>query len=53
MKIKDIMNPTFSEEYELMLSIGQKKYGSVCRHEKVRNGICVNCKRKVISKIGR
>jgi hypothetical protein len=36
--------------YELMKKQGDKRFGSECRHEKVRNGICTNCLRRVISR---
>ena len=48
MKIKDPFNPTFNEEYELILSIGNKRFGSECKHEKVKGNRCVNCLRKVV-----
>jgi len=51
MKIKDMMNPTNDEMYELMDSIGKKRFGSECKHEKTKNGYCVNCKRKVVTKL--
>jgi hypothetical protein len=38
------------KEYELALKIGNKRFGSVCKHERVVNGKCVNCLRKVIVK---
>lgn len=48
----DLFNPTFEQEYELMRSVGEKRFGSYCAHEKVKNGTCRNCLRKVITKIG-
>ena len=44
----DIIKPTFNELYEYMYQQGNKRYGSECKHEKVKSNICVNCKRKVI-----
>ena len=37
------------EEYELIRKIGDKRFGSGCKHEKIKNGYCLNCLRKVIS----
>jgi hypothetical protein len=45
-----IFNPTFKEEYEITKQIGDKKFGSECKHENTKNGYCANCLRKVISK---
>lgn len=43
----NIFNPTFEEEYELAKSEGDKRFGSECKHENVKNGYCTNCLRKV------
>jgi hypothetical protein len=43
-------NPTFKEEYALALKEGKKRFGSSCKHNKVKNGRCVQCLRKVITK---
>ena len=48
--IKDIMKPIFNELYEFMYNQGEKRYGLECKHEKVNNSICVNCKRKVVDR---
>lgn len=48
MAIKDLFHPTFNEEYELALHIGNKRFGSECKHEKTKNGVCLNCLRKVV-----
>lgn len=40
--------PTFEDEYKLALEIGNKRFGSECRHEQTKNGKCVNCLRTVI-----
>jgi hypothetical protein len=48
------MNPfefTFKDEYELALKQGNKRFGSECKHKKIKKGICQNCLRKVITKI--
>lgn len=34
------------KEYELALRIGEKRFGSDCKHGKVKNGYCVNCLRR-------
>ena len=36
--------------YELALSEGKRRFGSPCKHETVRNGICVVCLRRVLTK---
>lgn len=48
--MKDIFKPTFNEEYELALRIGNRRFGSECKHDQVKNGRCVNCLRKVVVK---
>ena len=50
MKIQDPMNYTQAELYELMHEQGKRRFGSECKHEKVKNGKCLNCLRTVISK---
>lgn len=44
----NLFNPTFKEEYELALKIGNKRFGSNCEHKNAKNGYCKNCLRKVI-----
>lgn len=39
----------FHAEYELALSIGNKRFGSECNHIKVIGGRCSNCLRQVVS----
>ncbi len=39
---------TFNQEYELALKEGNKRFGSLCKHENVKNGICKDCLRTVI-----
>lgn len=34
--------------YELVHCAGVCRFGSVCKHIKVKNGYCVNCLRKVV-----
>ncbi len=48
LKINNIMHPTQNEMYEYMEKQGKKRFGNECKHKKVKNGICVNCLRKVI-----
>jgi len=43
------MTPEEKQEYELALKIGQKRFGSSCNHLEVKNGICCNCLRRVIT----
>lgn len=45
-----VFKPTFRNEYELALRIGNKRFGSECKHKVVRNGYCGDCLRKVVSK---
>ena len=52
-KPKDLFNPTFEEEYELALRIGNERFGPPCKHEKTKNGYCLKCLRKVIDKLPR
>jgi len=46
--MNDPFKITFNQEYELALKEGNKRFGSECRHENVKNGICINCLRTVI-----
>jgi hypothetical protein len=43
------MTPEEKREYELALRVGKKRFGSPCKHENVKNGICTNCLRKVVT----
>lgn len=36
--------------YELALKVGNARYGSPCKHERVKAGYCLNCKRRVVTK---
>jgi len=36
-----------AEEYELALKTGKRRFGSFCKHENVKNGICKDCLRTV------
>ena len=33
--------------YELALKEGKRRFGSLCKHEKVKNGYCTKCLRKI------
>ncbi|MBA7583637.1 hypothetical protein ES708_25584 [subsurface metagenome] len=33
--------------YELALREGNRRFGSACSHTVIRNGVCVNCLRKI------
>lgn len=35
--------------YRLAKEQGDKRFGSACRHERVRNGHCTNCLRAVVT----
>ena len=50
--MRKIFNFTFRDEYELALKTGKERFGSECRHEKVKNGVCLNCLRKAITRKG-
>lgn len=41
---------TEKELYEYMEEQGKKRFGSECKHEKIRHGYCINCLRKVVVK---
>jgi hypothetical protein len=47
--LHSVKSKDFAAQYELAKKTGDKRYGSECKHEKTKNGICVNCKRKVVS----
>ena len=42
-----VLNYSEKDLYELMKQQGDKKFGSECKHENIKNGVCVNCLRKV------
>jgi len=48
--MKDIFNYTKEDLYELMKSQGDKRFGSICEHDRIRNGKCENCLRSVVVK---
>ncbi len=41
---------TDKEFLDYMHEQGKKRFGSECKHEKVKKGICKNCLRKVAAK---
>lgn len=48
--MRAVLNPTFEQEYELAYATAKRRFGSECKHEVTRNGKCVNCFRKVVTK---
>jgi len=40
------------EQYELARRVGDKRFGSACKHKRVRNGRCLECYRSVVVKGG-
>ncbi len=40
----------FKQQYELAKQIGDKRFGSPCKHKRTKNGYCQQCLRKVIDK---
>jgi len=48
--MKNPFQYTETELYEFMLKQGERRFGSECKHERVRNGRCLNCLRRVITK---
>ncbi len=47
----NLKNKSDKELFELTHEQGEKRFGSPCKHEKVKNGHCINCLRRVISRI--
>lgn len=46
------MNPldkSFANEYEIARRVGDRRFGSACPHERVKNGRCTNCLRRVVT----
>lgn len=46
----DTKSEAFKVMYELAKKQGDKRFGSECKHENVKDGKCLNCLRKVIVK---
>ena len=44
-----IFNYSDKDLYEIMKQEGDKRFGSECKHEKTKNGMCINCLRRVIT----
>jgi len=40
----------FNQQYALARQIGDKRFGSECKHIQTKNGRCLNCLRKVIDR---
>ena len=45
----DPFNYTQADLYGYMHEQGKKRFGSECKHEKVKGGRCVQCLRKVVT----
>jgi len=43
------MRPSPAEESEEALIMGARRFGSRCQHERVENGRCLSCLRKVVT----
>ena len=39
----------FRTQYKLAKEIGDQRFGSTCKHEKVKDGHCQKCLRKVVT----
>jgi hypothetical protein len=39
----------FRQQYALAKEIGDKRFGSECKHEQTKNGYCIQCLRKVVT----
>lgn len=53
MEKKDLFKQDdFRQQYELARMIGEKRFGSPCKHEQHKNGRCTQCFRKVWTKRG-
>jgi hypothetical protein len=46
----DPFNYTEKDLYELMDKQGKERFGSECKHEHTKNGRCLKCLRRVITK---
>jgi hypothetical protein len=40
----------FWTQYDLAIRSGKRRFGSDCRHERVKDSRCMNCLRKMIIK---
>ncbi len=38
----------FNKLYELAVKEGDKRFGSLCKHDKAKNGVCCYCLRRVV-----
>ena len=41
-------NEQFNREYELAIKNGDARFGSPCKHTRVKNGVCQNCLRRIM-----
>jgi hypothetical protein len=41
---------SFIELYEKALKEGERRFGSACDHTETKDGVCLKCLRKVITK---
>ena len=46
--MKNPFKYTNNELYEIMEKQGKKRFGSECKHEHIKNGVCASCLRKVV-----
>ena len=49
--MNDPFKYTEEELFWLMHEQGKRRFGSLCNHERIRNGHCLNCLRKVVDKL--
>lgn len=49
--MQDPFKYTAADLYMLMHEEGKKRFGSECKHEQTKNGVCTNCLRKVVTTI--
>ena len=45
----DPMNYTEAEFYWFMYEQGKRRFGSECKHERIKGNRCANCLRKVVT----
>ena len=46
-KMVKVFGYTEKELYEYMRKEGEKRFGSECKHKRIKNGYCLDCLRKV------
>jgi hypothetical protein len=47
-KAPDPFDASFDKQYELAKQIGDRRFGSECKHIHVTDGVCLDCLRRVI-----